>query len=384
MTLITDTSALNRVCEKLLKADFLTLDTEFHRESTYWPELCLAQIATDEEAWAIDALAEGIDLSPLFRILNDKTLLKVVHAGRQDIEIFLHLSGEVPAPIFDTQIAAMACGFGDSSSYETLVSTLAGKALDKHSRFTDWRQRPLTDRQIKYALDDVIHLRKVYKKISEKIETSGRYEWVSNEMSALMEPSTYITKPRDAWRRLRIRSTEPMFLQLVMNLAEWREIEAQSRNLARGRLIKDETLIAIAAHPPKTREQLAKIRGVSRGIAEGQAGKKIIKAVLKATSTPDDKLPPRPKIKRTSNSIHPMVSLLKVLLKANCEKHGVAQQLVASAADLEEIASGNQENISALSGWRYEVFGSDALKLIEGRMSLTARKGEGIVLIELP
>lgn len=384
MTLVTGTPALAAACERLRGADFVTIDTEFHRESTYWPELCLAQVSGNGEAWAVDALAPGIDLSPLLDMLNDPALPKVFHAGRQDVEIFLRLSGKVPVPQFDTQVAAMVCGFGESVSYETLVSKLAGASLDKHSRFTDWRRRPLTERQLKYALEDVIHLRTVYEKLAAMLDKTGRAAWVAEEMAALAEPATYITEPADAWKRLRVRSTEPRFLQIVRELAAWREAEAQSRNLTRGRLLKDEALIAIAAHPPKSRDELAKIRGVSKGLADGIAGAGILDAVARALAVPKDELPRRPKQKKHVAGIQPMIALLRVLLKAKCEEHGVAPQLVANSADLEAIASAETEGVHALTGWRHDVFGADALRLAEGEVALAARKGDGVILVPLP
>ena len=380
MTLVTNTQALAAACERLRGADYVTIDTEFHRESTYWPQLCLAQVSGNNEAWAVDALVPGIDLAPLLTILNDPTLPKVFHAGRQDVEIFLHLSGKVPTPLFDTQVAAMVCGFGESVSYETLVGKFVGASLDKNSRFTDWRRRPLTDRQLKYALEDVIHLRTVYERLSKNLETNGRAAWVAEEMAALAQPSTYITEPEDAWKRLRLRSTEPRFLQLVRNLAAWRERAAKSRDLARGRLLKDETLLAIAAHPPKTREELTRIRGVSKGLADGAASADILDAVGRAVAMPKEQLPARPRIKKPDTSTQPMVALLRVLLKAKCEEHGVAQQLVASTADLQAIASSKRNGVLTLTGWRHDVFGADAIRLAQGEVALTASKGTVVLM----
>lgn len=382
MTLITDTDALAAACEDLRDADFIAIDTEFHRESTYWPELCLAQVAGRGEPWAVDALAPGIDLAPLLDLLNDPSVPKVFHAGRQDVEIFLRLSGRVPEPQFDTQVAAMVCGFGESVSYETLVTRLAGAKLDKGSRFTDWRRRPLTDRQLKYALADVIHLRTVYANLTRELVKTGRTGWVAEEMAALTDPATYITEPEDAWRRLRLRSNDPRFLQTVRELAAWRETQAQARDLARGRLLKDEALLAIAAHPPQTRDDLANVRGVSRGLADGVAGAGILEAVARARAVPTEELPKPAKPKKPASSLQPMVALLRVLLKANCEEHGVAQQLVAGGDDLEAIAAGATDGVPTLTGWRHDVFGADALRLARGEVALAARNG-GVVLVPL-
>ena len=250
MDIITTTADLAAACARLAEADYVTIDTEFIRETTYWPLLCLAQLGGPDEALAVDALADGLDLAPLFALLADPNTLKVFHAGRQDVEIFYHLAGAIPSPMFDTQVAAMVCGFGDSAGYETLVSKLTGESLDKHSRFTDWRQRPLTDRQLKYALSDVIHLRVVYEKLSARLKETGRESWVTEEMAVLTSPDTYSSHPEEAWKRLKIRSSERRFLGLVREIAAWRDREAQSRDLTRNRILRDEVLMGIAAHPP--------------------------------------------------------------------------------------------------------------------------------------
>ena len=382
MTLITTTDALADACARLRGAPYATVDTEFIRESTYWPILCVAQIGGKAGAWAVDALAPDLDLAPLFDLLADPAVLKVFHAGRQDVEIFLQLSGRVPKPMFDTQVAAMVCGYGESVSYETLVSSLAHASLDKHSRFTDWRRRPLTERQIKYALEDVIHLCTVYDKLAAQLDATGRAQWVSEEMAALTDAAMYVTEPEDAWRRIRVRTSEPRFLQLLRELAAWREREARSRDLARNRVLKDEALMGIAAHPPEGRKELARVRGVSKGIADGGQGAGILEAVARALAVPKDRLPPRLKPKKTVAGIQGMVQLLRVLLKAKCEEHGVAQQLVAGLDDLEALASGETDGIHALSGWRRDVFGADAVRLLSGDVALAAQGG-AIVLVPI-
>jgi ribonuclease D len=384
MILVTDTATLAAICKRLAAAPYVTIDTEFIRETTYWPQLCLAQIAGADEAVAVDALAPGIDLSPLVELLARKETLKVFHAGRQDIEIFLHLSGRAPTPVFDTQIAAMVCGFGESVSYETLVTRLANARLDKHSRFTDWRRRPLTERQLHYALGDVVHLRTVYEKLKKRLDDTDRAAWVGEEMAAITDPATYVTEPHEAWERLKVRSTDPRFLVVLREVAAWREREAQARDLARSRVLRDETLIAVAAHPPRDRAELARIRGISKGLAEGAAGGSLLDAVQRGTALPDSGLPRREKMRRVPSGIGPMVALLKVLLKMKCEEHDVAQQLVASSEELEDIAAGMTTGSRCLHGWRHEVFGEDALRLVSGQVALAARKGKGVELVALP
>ncbi len=384
MTLVTETAALAAACQRLADVPYVTIDTEFIRETTYWPQLCLAQVSgPDGDAFAVDALAPGIDLGPLLELLANPRVLKVFHAGRQDIEIFLHLSGKPPTPVFDTQIAAMVCGFGESVSYETLVTRLANARLDKHSRFTDWRRRPLTDRQLSYALDDVIHLRTVYEKLAKRLDDTGRTAWVAEEMAAVTNPATYVTEPHEAWERLKVRSTDPRFLVVLREVAGWREREAQQRDLARSRVLRDETLIAVAAHPPRDRAELARIRGISKGLADGSAGGALVDAVQRAMALPDTSLPKRDKMRRVPNGIGPMVALLKVLLKMKCEDHDVAQQLVASSEELEDIAAGQAAASRCLHGWRHEVFGEDALRLCTGQVAIAARKGKGVELVPL-
>ena len=383
MTLITQTDELAAVCRRLAETEFVTVDTEFIRETTYWPQLCVAQLAGPDEAVAVDALAPGINLGPLFELLADPATLKVLHAGRQDVEIFLHLSGDVPTPMFDTQIAAMVCGFGESVGYETLVSKLAGANLDKHSRFTGWRGRPLTERQLRYAIDDVTHLRTVYTKLAAKLDASGRRAWLREDMATLANPATYVTEPEEAWQRLKVRSNDPRFLVLVRELAAWREREARTRDLARSRVLRDEALLAVAAHPPADRAQLARIRGVNKGTADSDAAPRLLEAVARAQAVPDSQLPPRPRTQRPTPGIGPTVALLRVLLKANSDAKGVAQPLVATSSDLERIAAGETEGVAALTGWRAEVFGNDALRLVSGDIALAARPGKGVVLVPI-
>jgi ribonuclease D len=363
--------------------DFIAVDTEFMRERTYWPILCLVQVAGPEEAVALDALAEGIDLTPLLALMNDAATLKVFHAARQDLEIFFLLSGQVPHPVFDTQIAAMVCGFGDSVSYETLVKRLAGATLDKASRFTDWMHRPLTERQIRYALADVVHLRTVYERLLQKLGENGRASWFGEEMADLVDPAIYRTEPEEAWRRFRLRGRiDRKFLGVLRTLAAWREAAAQQRDLPRGRIMRDEAVLEIASHAPRTIDALARTRSLGKGIAEGKLGQEILDAVAFGLRDPNPPpaLPGKPE---PPPGLGPLIELLRVLLKQRCEDHQVAQKLVASADDLEAIAADDRASVRALSGWRRDIFGKDALALKHGELALTAGRNR-IELVPLP
>jgi ribonuclease D len=383
MSLITGSAALAEFCARQKGAEFITVDTEFMRERTYWPVLCVVQVAGPQEAVAIDALADGLDLAPLLALMNDPATLKVFHAARQDLEIFFHLSGAVPHPLFDTQIAAMVCGFGDSVSYETLVRKLAGAPLDKASRFTDWSHRPLTERQIKYALGDVVHLRTVYERLQQRLAKNGRSSWFAEEMAALTDDALYRADPDEAWHRFRLRGrSDSRFLAVLRSLAAWRERAAQQRDLPRGRILRDEALVEIASHAPRTVEALARTRGLGKGVAEGKLGAEILDAVARGI---EDRDPPAPIPQRAQSppGLGPLIELMRVLLKQRCEDFEVAQKLVASADDLEAIASNDQAEVPALHGWRRDVFGQDALALKHGELALTVGR-KGIELIPLP
>ena len=371
MTVIADSAELAAFCQRQAAADFLAIDTEFLRDTTYWPKLCLVQVGAAEDAVAIDTLADGIDLAPLGRLLADPKVLKVFHSARQDLEIFFHLFGQLPEPIFDTQVAAMVCGFGESVSYDRLVSQIVGARLDKVSRFADWSHRPLTPRQLDYALADVIHLRPIYERLSRQLKKSGRAAWLSEEMAVLTTPATYALEPDEAWRRLKSRSNDRRFLSVLKALAAWREVEAQRRDVPRNRILRDEQLLDVAAHTPGDAKALSRTRGLSRDFAEGRMGRGILEAIKAGQATPAEQRPkPPPRHERVSG-LGPVVDLLKVLLKAKCESHGVAQKLIASAADLELIAADDKAEVPALSGWRREIFGADALKLKHGELALT-------------
>jgi ribonuclease D len=381
MPMITDTQTLADFCARIRSAEFITVDTEFMREKTYWPILCLVQVAGPDEARAVDALADGIDLSPLYEILADESVLKVFHAARQDLEIFFHLAGRLPAPVFDTQVAAMVCGFGDSVGYETLVTKLAGASIDKGSRFTDWSLRPLSERQIKYAMADVTHLRPAYEKLAKKLHTNGRESWLEEEMAVLTRPATYDGEPREAFRRIKTRSANAMTLAVLREVAAWRESECQRIDVPRNRVMRDETLVEIAHHTPKNPDQLARTRGLSTKVAEGERGRQLLQAVEKGLAVPEDERP-EPKLKpQLPRGIGPVSDLLKVLLKMKSEDSDVASKLLASAADIDLIAAfGDEADVRALKGWRREVFGGDALKLRSGEVSLSV-KGKKLKLI---
>jgi ribonuclease D len=371
MTLIAETSALAEFCRRQRQASFIAIDTEFMRDKTYWPQLCLVQIAGPEEAAAIDSLATGIDLSPLFELLADTNVTKVFHAARQDVEIFFHLTGKIPAPLVDTQVAAMVCGFGDSVSYETLASRLANARIDKSSRFTDWAQRPLTDRQLQYALSDVTHLRLAWEHLERRLAKTGRGDWVREEMAVLTSPATYRLAPAEAWKRIKFRNDRARAIAILREVAAWREEEAQKRDLPRGRIVKDETICEIAAHGPRSVDDLARCRGLSRQQAESRQGQAILAAVKRGLDLPASELPAPPPRRDLPAGLGPLTDLLRVLLKMRCEDNEVAQKLVASSDDLELIAADDGADVPALSGWRREIFGADALALKHGKLALT-------------
>jgi len=370
MTLITDSGDLTAFCARLSREDYITVDTEFMREKTYWPKLCLVQVGGTEEAAAIDALAPGLDLAPLLALLEKPALLKVFHAARQDVEIFYQLAGAVPAPLFDSQIAAMVCGFGDSVAYDTLVAKLTKARIDKSSRFADWSHRPLTKRQLDYALADVIHLRQVYEKLKARLDRSGRSHWLEAEMAVLTDPATYRMEPEEAWRRIKLRGANPRRLAVLREIAAWREREAQARDVPRNRIVRDEALVDIAARAPKSVAELARTRGMGRGLAEGRQGEALLAAIARGLALPAEDCPEPPERPERPAGLGPVIDLLKVLLKMKCEDYGVAQRLVASSEDLERIAADDRADVPALRGWRREVFGEDALAVKHGRLAL--------------
>ncbi len=316
-------------------------------------------------------LAEGIDLAPVFALMKDESVLKVFHAARQDLEIFFHLSGRLPAPLFDTQVAAMVCGFGDQAGYETLVKKLTSASIDKSSRFTDWAQRPLTEKQIKYALADVTHLRRVYEKLEGKLGANGRRQWLEEEMGVLTHNGTYEADPQRAWLRIKSKSTKPRFLAVLREVAAWRERQAQEKDLPRGRVLRDDALVEIAHHTPKSVDDLTRTRGLGRRLAEGDGGRGLLDAVEAGLAMPEEDCP-KPSVKETlPRGLGPVSDLLKVLLKMKCNEHDVAQKLLASSSDIDRIAAdGESAKVPALSGWRRQVFGQDALELRAGRLAM--------------
>ena len=382
MKLITKTDELAEFCKPLADAQFVTVDTEFMRERTYWPKLCLAQVAGPHDAAAIDALAEGIDLSPLDELMANRKVLKVFHAARQDLEIFYLRMNRVPAPLFDTQVAAMVCGHGEAASYESLATKLAKARIDKSSRFTDWSRRPLSERQITYALSDVTHLRVVYEKLQRQLEKSGRLPWIAEEMAVLNDPGTYRADPELAWRRLKPRGASPRLMAVLKEVAAWRERTAQRIDIPRQRLLRDEQLLEIASHAPKSIEELAMTRGLGRGFAEGWQGREIMEAIERARKLTDAELPQRDKAPEQLRAPGAVVDLLRTLLRLKAEQAGVAARLVANADELDRMAAGKRD-LHVLTGWRREVFGEDALALIEGRLAL-ALHGDQARLIQVP
>jgi len=351
MKLITTTEQLAAFCRPLANAEFITVDTEFMRERTYWPKLCLAQVAGPDDAAAIDALAEGIDLGPLDELMANSKVLKVFHAARQDIEIFYLRMNRVPQPLFDTQVAAMVCGHGEAASYESLASKLAKAKIDKSSRFTDWSRRPLSERQITYALSDVTHLRMIYEKLKRQLDKTGRFAWIAEEMAVLSEPATYRADPDQAWRRLKPRGASPRLLAMLREIAAWRERTAQRIDIPRQRLLRDEQLLEIASHTPKSVQDLAATRGLGRGFAEGWQGRELLEAIEKARNLPETELPARDKPPEQLRASGAVVDLLRTLLRLKAEQAGVAGRLVASADELDRLAAGKRD-LPSLKGCR--------------------------------
>jgi ribonuclease D len=380
MRIITETADLTAFAAELERGPFAANDTEFMRDQTYWPKLCLIQAAGPESAAIVDPLAKGIDLSPLYRLLGAKKVMKVFHAARQDIEIFHHQAGLIPEPLFDTQIAAMVCGFGEAASYETLVRKITKSEIDKSARFTDWSRRPLSKRQLEYALADVTHLREIYETLAKDLQKSGRSHWVEEEEAALKDPVTYKLDPDDAWRRLKPRSTNKRFLTVLVAVAAWREREAQARDVPRNRVLKDEALLEIAAHPPTTPEALSEIRAIPTGYAHSRAGKAIVQAVKEGLEGRLPERMPPPERPRMGEPSPPVLDLLKTLLRLKAHQFRVAPRLVADSEDLERLAIGDDEDIAALHGWRAEVFGRDAIALREGRLGIALENGEAVVI----
>ncbi|WP_134498761.1 ribonuclease D [Microvirga pakistanensis] len=376
MNLITTTEALSDACSRLSQHPFVTVDTEFLRETTYYPKLCLIQMAgpDPENAFLIDPLADGISLEPFMALMSDKRIVKVFHSARQDLEIIWNLGSIVPEPLFDTQVAAMVCGYGDSVSYEQLVNDLAKAKVDKSSRFTDWSRRPLSDAQLTYALSDVTHLVKVYEALMVQLEKNGRLAWLDEEMSILTSPETYQADPENAWRRLVGRLRKPREVAVLMEVAAWREREAQGRDVPRGRILKDDALIDIATSAPRSVEALGRLRSIPNGFERSRTGADILEAVERGLAR-DPSAIAMPERSRGRGNTGAVVDLLKVLLKAVAEQEGVAPKIVATVEELEAIADSDHADVPSLHGWRRTLFGDKALALKNGQLGLVLERG---------
>ncbi len=381
MRIVETNEALREFVHALAHAPYLALDTEFLRDQTYYPKLCLIQVAAPGIEGIIDPLAPGLDLTSFYELIARPDIVKVLHAARQDIEIF-YLQGDVlPNPLFDTQVAAMVCGFGDAASYETLARKIAHVEIDKSARFTDWSHRPLSKRQLEYALADVTHLRVIYEWMKAKLEKTGRFAWVAEEVAALQDPSLYKLDPELAWKRLKPRTSNKRFLAILASLAAWREHEAQTRNIPRGRVLKDEALTEIAAHPPETPDALERIRAVPKGFANSKLGKGLLEAIAQGlVAQPPEGAMADNKQRRRREPSPAVIDLLKTLLRLRAEAAGVAPRLIANAEDIERLAANEDEGVAALHGWRNEVFGKDAIALRKGDLAIALENGEAVVV----
>jgi ribonuclease D len=382
MHLITTTAELADACERLTRHPYVTVDTEFLRETTYYPLLCVAQMASPDEALVVDALAPGLDLAPFFALMNDPKILKVFHAARQDIEICWHMAGAIPHPLFDTQVAAMVLGHGDSISYDQLVQRVTGDVLDKSLRYTDWSRRPLSRQQIDYAASDVTHLRDVYLALSADLKKRGRIDWVFEEMAVLTSPDTYRFEPEHAWERLRTRIRKPRDLAVMIEVAAWREREAQTRDVPRGRVLKDEVVADVAIQAPTSIKRLGNLRSLPKGFERSRWGEAIVEAVQRGLQRDLKTLPRLERTRQMSNG-GATIELLKVLLRMTSEHHGVAAKVIATTEDLDRIAADDHADVAALKGWRRELFGEKALALKHGQLALAMEKGR-VVPVERP
>jgi ribonuclease D len=380
MRIVETTDGVRALVADLQGAPYLALDTEFMRDQTYWPKLCLIQVAAPGVEAIVDPLADGIDLQPFYDLLKNPDVVKVLHASRQDIEILHHQGGLIPHPLFDTQIAAMVAGFGDAASYETLCRRIAHVEIDKSSRFTDWSRRPLSKKQLDYAIGDVTHLRTIYEYLKKQLEKTGRASWVQEEIEALQDSELYELDPVNAWKRLKPRTSNKRFLAMIAAIAAWREREAQSRDVPRGRVLKDEALMEIAAHPPADGEALERIRAVPKGFANSRMGKGLMEALEEGREAkpPEPLEHDRPRRRREPSQA--AVDLLKTLLRLRAESAGVAPRLIANADDIERLAAEEDEGVPALHGWRAQVFGNDALALRKGNLAIALENGEAVVV----
>ena len=380
MRLISTTPELSEACTALARHDYVTVDTEFMRETTFWPKLCLIQMAGPGEALIVDPLAEGIDLAPFYALMADERVVKVFHAARQDVEIVHVQAGIIPHPIFDTQVAAMVCGFGDSISYVNLVKRITGKDLDKTSRFTDWARRPLSQKQLQYALGDVTHLRDIYEHLKADLAKTGRAHWLGEEMATLTDPKTYVTHPEEAWKRLKLKVRNRKGLAVLMELAAWRERQAQAQNVPRNRVLRDEALYDVANHAPTDVAKLSELRTLSEGFSRSARAREIVDVVKLGLARDPSSVPPLHSGTPNQGDAGATIDLLRVLLKAAAQRHGVAPRLIADSDDLERIALENEPDVPAMSGWRRELFGENALRLKRGELALMMSDGEVTVL----
>lgn len=386
MKILVTTEQLAEFCERASKSPYVTIDTEFLRERSYYAKLCLVQIAMpgegEDDAVLVDPLVKGMSLEPLYELMRNESVVKVFHAARQDLEIFYVEGGVIPKPLFDSQVAAMVCGFGEQVGYETLVRKIVKKGVDKTSRFTDWSRRPLTDAQKSYALADVTHLRVIYEDLSAQLAKSGRTKWLEEELEILTDPETYVVRPDDAWKRVKTRTTTPAFLSIVRELARFREDYAQTKNVPRSRVFKDDALLELASTKPKSLKDLGRSRLLLREARKGDIADGILNAIEVGLAVPAKDAPKMARPRKDQNNVNTaLADLLRVLLKSSAEKAGVAQKLIATASDLDDIASGDRSGL-ALTGWRKQVFGADALLLCDGKLALTV-EGESVVPVEL-
>ena len=381
MNLITTNDALAELCEALAGERYITVDTEFLRESTFWPKLCLIQTAAQGIEAMIDPLAEDLDLQPFYDLMANENVLKVMHGCRQDVEIFHKEAGIIPAPLFDTQIAAMVCGFGDAVGYENLIKNTTGGKIDKGSRFTDWSQRPLSDAQLTYALADVTHLRDAFEYLENELKKNGRASWLEEESAQLSDPEIYQQSPENAWKRFRMQDRRAHVLGVLIEVAAWREEEAQNRKVPRNRILKDDAMRELALQAPKDKKGLSKLRAVPRGYENSRHAEPLLEAIARGRQKTKEDLPPMPAPTVNRPGIGPLVDLLKVLLKQRSEETGVAPKLIANVADLERLASDEAPDIPAMHGWRYEIFGDYAIALKQGKLAL-ASEDDGVVLVK--
>ncbi|PPD25937.1 MAG: ribonuclease D [Hyphomicrobium sp.] len=376
MRVITSTQDLETACREFAAQPYVAVDTEFMREQTFWPQLCLVQLAGPTAEAIVDPMAKGIDLAPFWALMGDKRTVKVFHAARQDIEIVYTEAGIMPAPVFDTQVAAMVCGFGESVSYVNLVKKVTGEDLDKSSRFTDWSRRPLSEKQLVYALGDVTHLRKIYEFLKAELEKSGRATWLDEDMAELTDPNTYETHPDDAWQRLKLRAKNRRSLAVLMELAAWRERLAQAQNVPRGRILRDEALYDLSNQMPSSTEQLGELRTLSEGFARSARAREIVEAVKRGLERDPKTVPPINHGNQMTAEANATVELLKVLLKSAAARHRVAPRMIADTSELERLASETEPDVPAMRGWRRQLFGEDAQRLKRGELALTLSGGE--------